>query len=63
MAYQELLNYEQNNGLPIIVNESVQGATKFVSGVGRHGTFKNLKEKSLPEWEKKETEILKKHKL
>ena len=49
--YLELLQYERDNGIPILALESVDGAKKFASGVGRHGKFHNLTEKELPEWE------------
>ncbi|XP_055637181.1 probable enoyl-CoA hydratase echA8 isoform X2 [Toxorhynchites rutilus septentrionalis] len=35
-----------------LLNEAVQGANKFMSGVGKHGKFTNLKEKIIPDWEK-----------
>ncbi|XP_064108345.1 enoyl-CoA hydratase EchA19-like isoform X2 [Macrobrachium nipponense] len=38
-SFQEALKFEHENGVPIIVKESVAGAQKFVSGVGRHGKF------------------------
>ncbi|KAK4881328.1 hypothetical protein RN001_004647 [Aquatica leii] len=48
----QLLKYEKEESKHIILEESVQGAKKFVSGIGRHGTSYNLTEKILPDWEK-----------
>lgn len=50
-AYKDLLKYEQNNAVKVL-SESVKGAKKFVSGIGRHGKSYNLTEKSVKEWEK-----------
>lgn len=51
-AYLELLKYEQENGVKVLRTESITGAKKFVSGVGRHGKSTNLREKDLHIWEK-----------
>lgn len=56
-SYSKLLKYEQENGLNVIASESIDGAKKFVSGIGRHGKFYNLTEKSLPEWETNDCDI------
>ncbi|KAK7078358.1 hypothetical protein SK128_022053 [Halocaridina rubra] len=36
-SLEEALKYEHENGLPVIISESIPGAQKFVAGVGRHG--------------------------
>jgi enoyl-CoA hydratase/carnithine racemase len=51
-AYLDLLKYEQNNGINVLATESIPGAKKFVSGIGRHGKSSNLREKDVKEWEK-----------
>lgn len=56
-VYDDLLKYETEHGIPILAEESVQGAQRFVSGVGRHGKFHNLTEKVKPEWEKDENKL------
>ncbi|XP_042240110.1 mevalonyl-coenzyme A hydratase sidH-like [Homarus americanus] len=38
-SLQESLQFESENGIPIILKESVLGAQKFIGGVGRHGKF------------------------
>lgn len=44
---EDALSYEWENSKHIIYEESVQGASRFVSGIGRHGNF-NLNSKTLP---------------
>lgn len=41
-SYEEAFEFEKNNSLPAVLQESIAGAKKFVSGVGRHGKFYNL---------------------
>lgn len=50
-SLEESLKFELENGAKVILEESVEGAKKFVSGVGRHGKFYNLTEKEIPKWE------------
>ncbi|XP_073687197.1 enoyl-CoA hydratase EchA19 isoform X2 [Garra rufa] len=38
-SFTQAMQYEFDNGLPVIVAESVTGATKFSLGAGRGGTF------------------------
>jgi len=38
--FEDAVQNEMNKGMDIIHKESVQGAAKFVQGVGRHGSFK-----------------------
>ncbi|XP_027207010.2 enoyl-CoA hydratase EchA19 [Penaeus vannamei] len=38
-SMQDALRYEHENGIPVIMKESVHGAQKFVDGIGRHGKF------------------------
>ncbi|KAF5307267.1 hypothetical protein FQR65_LT06983 [Abscondita terminalis] len=51
-AMDQFLKYEWNESMHVLSEESIQGAKKFVSGIGRHGTTYNIKEKELPQWEK-----------
>lgn len=55
--YLELLQYEQENGIPIVAKESIDGAKRFMSGIGKHGTTHNLTEKKIPQWEEEENKI------
>nr|XP_022910577.1 uncharacterized protein LOC111421635 isoform X1 [Onthophagus taurus] len=55
--YQELLDYERDHGFNVVAKESVEGAQRFMSGIGRHGTTHNLTEKKLPDWEVEENKI------
>ncbi|EEC11112.1 conserved hypothetical protein [Ixodes scapularis] len=41
-SLQEALAYERDNGKNVLAAESIQGAKKFVSGIGRHGSFNLL---------------------
>lgn len=59
-SYEKLLEWEQQNSTQVILQESVDGAKKFMSGIGRHGKTYNLTEKMIPDWEK---DTLKKNKL
>lgn len=38
-SLQEALKFEHENGISVIMEESVEGAQKFVDGLGRHGKF------------------------
>ncbi|XP_069941615.1 enoyl-CoA hydratase EchA19 isoform X3 [Cherax quadricarinatus] len=38
-SLQEALQFEHENGIPVVMEESVVGAQKFVDGIGRHGKF------------------------
>lgn len=49
--HSELMEYERSNGTAVFEKEAVEGARKFVSGIGRHGTTYNIKPKPLPDWE------------
>lgn len=46
----ELLKFEQDNARKVI-DESIEGAKKFVAGIGRHGKTYNLTEKKTADWE------------
>lgn len=50
-AYSELTKFEQNNAKGIL-KDGIEGAKKFMSGLGRHGKAHNLTEKDICEWEK-----------
>lgn len=41
-SLQEALAYERDNGKHVLAAESIQGAQKFMSGIGRHGSFNLL---------------------
>ena len=38
-SFTQAMQYETDNGLPVIPTESVTGATRFSSGAGRGGKF------------------------
>ncbi|PSN33805.1 hypothetical protein C0J52_19371 [Blattella germanica] len=49
-SFDEAVDFEFNNGIPVVLKESTEGAKKFMSGIGRHGKFYNLtdgKQKSM----------------
>ncbi|XP_074030745.1 probable enoyl-CoA hydratase echA8 [Leptinotarsa decemlineata] len=65
-AYEDLLKQEQNNAKKLSVAGILEGAKKFVSGLGRHGKFYNLTQKEVCEWEtefKKSCKVESKSKL
>ncbi|KAH6972011.1 carnitinyl-CoA dehydratase [Ilyonectria sp. MPI-CAGE-AT-0026] len=45
-SYEDAVNQEFNSGAQVIKTESVAGATRFSSGEGKHGVFKDAEEKS-----------------
>ncbi|KAK5649526.1 hypothetical protein RI129_000555 [Pyrocoelia pectoralis] len=47
----QLIKYESEQSIHVIHQESIEGAKKFVSGIGRHGKTYNLSERDLPTWE------------
>lgn len=51
-AYNELLQYEKEKANSISLKSMVEGAKKFLSGIGKHGKAYNLTEKESFEWEK-----------
>ncbi|KAG5876196.1 hypothetical protein JTB14_001939 [Gonioctena quinquepunctata] len=51
-AYEDLLKEEQNNAKKLSVNGILDGAKRFISGLGRHGKFHNLTEREVCEWER-----------
>ncbi|XP_070533176.1 enoyl-CoA hydratase EchA19-like [Ptychodera flava] len=44
-SFEDAMKYEHENGVPIIMKESVKGASRFASGVGRSGSFDAFKSK------------------
>lgn len=42
-SFNQAMQYEMDNGIPVIIAEAVDGAAKFSSGVGRGGTFSKSK--------------------
>lgn len=61
-ALESLLEYERTNAAYVIKEESIAGAKKFISGIGKHGKSYNLTDKELPDWERN-VELNPKHKL
>ncbi|CAG9765103.1 unnamed protein product [Ceutorhynchus assimilis] len=51
-VYDELLKYEKEKAKSLKVKDIIEGAKKFLSGIGKHGKSYNLKEKESFEWEK-----------
>lgn len=47
----QLIKYESEQSVDVIHQESIEGAKKFVDGIGRHGKASNLMERDLPAWE------------
>lgn len=59
----EALDFELMSAGPHVLEEARIGAEKFIlDKIGRHGSFADIKEKELLEWEAKEIEIEKKNK-
>ncbi|XP_066248552.1 probable enoyl-CoA hydratase echA8 [Euwallacea similis] len=58
-VYEELLKYEKQNANSVKLKSIVEGAKKFLSGIGRHGKSYNLKEKDCNDWEKEFNEFVK----
>jgi enoyl-CoA hydratase/carnithine racemase len=59
----DALDFEFMSAGPHVLEEVQRGADKFIlDKVGRHGSFVDIKEKDLPEWEKEEIEIEKENK-
>ncbi|XP_045182578.2 short-chain-enoyl-CoA hydratase-like [Mercenaria mercenaria] len=46
-SQQDALRYEYENGVKVLVEESIPGAQKFTKGIGKHGSF-NLNKPSKP---------------
>lgn len=53
----DALDFELMSTGPEIVAEAVLGAEKFVSGMGKHGSFANIAPKNTADWETEEIEI------
>ncbi|CAG9830347.1 unnamed protein product [Diabrotica balteata] len=51
-VYQQLLHEERQNSQKVSVRNIVEGAKKFLSGLGRHGKTYNLTERTICDWEK-----------
>ncbi|XP_056644364.1 2,3-dehydroadipyl-CoA hydratase-like [Diorhabda sublineata] len=51
-VFDELLQEERKNSKKVSVNSIVEGAKKFLSGLGRHGKTYNLTERTVCDWEK-----------
>lgn len=49
-SLDKLFEYEQSNAINVLP-ESVEGAKKFVAGIGRHGKSYNLTERNTSSWE------------
>lgn len=50
--FDELLRYEKENAKKVNFKDIIEGAKKFMSGIGKHGKAYNLTEKESFEWEK-----------
>ncbi|ENN72955.1 hypothetical protein YQE_10426, partial [Dendroctonus ponderosae] len=51
-VYADLIKYEKDNADNISLKSIVEGAKKFISGVGKHGKTYNLRERDYLDWEK-----------
>ncbi|KAF7283839.1 hypothetical protein GWI33_022876 [Rhynchophorus ferrugineus] len=58
-VYDELLENEKTNAKKVELADLIEGAKKFMGGIGKHGKFYNLKEKEVFEWEKQFTNTAK----
>lgn len=50
-AYDELIKYEQKSSQKVLKG-AIEGAKKFISGLGRHGKTYNLTEREVCDWER-----------
>lgn len=50
-SYVKFLNIERENARHSLTAESIKGAQKFLSGIGRHGKSYDLKERYVKHWE------------
>lgn len=50
-SYEKFLNRERENAKHSLTAETIEGAHKFLSGIGRHGKSYDLKEKYQKHWE------------
>lgn len=58
----EALDYELMSAGPEIIEEAKAGAEKFIKeGLGKHGSFSDIKPKEVADWEKEEIKIEKEH--
>lgn len=55
-VYEDLLKYERKNANNVSLKNIVEGAKKFLSGIGKHGKSYNLRQKEVLEWEKEFTD-------
>lgn len=62
-VFNELLEYEKKNATNVNVTSIIDGAKKFLAGIGKHGTTYNLIEKKTYNWEKEYDNIVTKSKL
>lgn len=51
-AYQDLIKEEQTNSKKVHLKDIIEGAKKFIAGLGKHGKTYNLTQKDICEWEK-----------
>lgn len=58
-VYDELLKYEKDNSKKVKLSDLVEGAKKFLSGIGKHGKTYNITEKESLEWENEFTNTAK----
>ena len=59
----ESLDYEGMEGLQVLSKESIKGAKKFVSGLGKHGKFNVTPVADQQDWQKEFDQMLKDEKL
>lgn len=50
--YQDLLIEERKRSKAAFLQDAIEGAKKFFSGLGKHGKFYDLRSKEVKEWEK-----------
>jgi hypothetical protein len=54
----EALDFELMSSGPEIIDEAMANAEKFINeGLGKHGSFANIKPKEIADWEKEEIKI------
>lgn len=50
-VYEDLLIEERKRSKSAPLQDAIEGAKKFFSGLGKHGKFYNLTNKGVKEWE------------
>ncbi|XP_058453957.1 probable enoyl-CoA hydratase [Malaya genurostris] len=53
-SLEDAMEYEVLSAGDSLLKQAVDGADRFLQGVGKHGKFTDIKERFIPDWEKEE---------